>query len=497
MTVPRSFTTLRLPNGEILPRSFKFAELNVTPGFYSQRALVLSVDGDGTLQQVEGPLDLRFAVGYTCDETLYYKERADGVRADSPFDQGNREFSLQNFLDALNLNFSTLIPAGFSRSPAFVDWVDLNWYENESDHDEHQDSHNSAERTGLLAVDPVQLVPFNCSEYYDAEETQLGTFEDSLPLSVRNLSGVNNYRFPVEAVTATEDGRSMLRSLRLRIHVAPNATVSFSSKENLRNLGFTAEMQKGRGQKNRFHLENLGSGSNYRVFTAASPPATVFGAAVGRIYCKPTTDTHIFAEASVTFEPGTFSENANVLDIVTAAMDGPLKMAGVSFPQLKFNFFGSKFFFEYPTNDRLSLFVECDDRLAERLGYGPVTKITRHMVSSVIRDGKSTVEAETLCKALAFDAGMCIVTLNEASSNDTYGVDDFNMTTLWPTSSGTFRMSEKFSRSAFLPTVGGGGRQPSMIEMVFTVSTLKKKSERVPLCWPVSFCVEGTLEGNV
>ena len=178
-------------------------------------------------------------------------------------------------------------------------------------------------------------------------------------------------------------------------------------------------------------------------------------------------------------------------------MDVPLKRAGLSFPQLKFNYFGSKFQFDQPPIDRLSLFLQCDDRLAERLGFGPVTKITRFMIPSVMRDGTSTVEAETLCKALAFDAGMCIVTMDEASSNDTYGVDDFNMTTLWPTSSGTFQMSDKFNRSAILPYVGGGGRQPNMIEITFTISTLKKNSERVPLCWPVSFSVEGTLEGNV
>ncbi len=118
------------------------------------------------------------------------------------------------------------------------------------------------------------------------------------------------------------------------------------------------------------------------------------------------------------------------------------------------------------------------------------------MALSVMREGTSKVEAKTLAKALVFDAGMCLITLDETYSNDTYGPGDFSMTTLWPTDSGTFHMNDKCSRSAFLPSVVSSNAQ-NLIDLTFTVSTLAPKSVCMPLSWPVSFCVKGTLEGNV
>ena len=494
VTVPRSYATLRLPNGETLHRRFKFTELNVTPGFYSQRALVLGVDGDGNMDQLEFPLYLPFAFGYTCLESLYFTERAGGAQLiESPFEQGNRALSLQDFARAANDHFQTLVPSGFARAPAFFDWVDLDWYSN--DDDEQQQAHDSADQTVPLAVDPRTMVLFNSQEYYNIEEEEaLGPFENGLPESVTKMTGVNNFLLPTTLETAAE----LLGRLRMRVHVAPNAAVSFSSKIQLENLGFTSAQVKGRGAKNRFHIENVGRGSDYLVFTAENPPKTDFAPSQGRLFCKAKNTAHIFDEDSVTFPVGSFSDNASVFAAVTDAMDRALLRSGLNFPKLRFDYFASKFRFEHPTVDRLSLFVRCDERLAERLGFGPVSKITQHMLASVMRDVNSTVEAETLCKALAFDTGMCIVTMDEASSNDTYGVDDFSMTTLWPTSSGTFKMSDNFSRSAFLPTVGGNGsKQHNLLEVAFTVSTLKKNSERIPLSWPVTFCVEGTLEGTV
>jgi hypothetical protein len=108
------------------------------------------------------------------------------------------------------------------------------------------------------------------------------------------------------------------------------------------------------------------------------------------------------------------------------------------------------------------------------------------------------VEAESLSQALVFDAGMCIVTLDQSGTNDTYGVDELAMTTLWPVASGScLRMSDKFSRSTHLSTLSGGSAQQHLVDVAFSISTLKKNSARVPLCLPISCSVEGTLEGNL
>ena len=498
VAVPRSYATIKLPNGETLHRRFRFTELNVTPGFFSQRALILGADGDGTVEPAEAELSLRLTLGFTCLDSLYFSERPDGNLVESNYDQGNRAVSLQNYVDAVNDHHENLIPEGFARSPAFLDWVDLNWYRTQGQPDaEQQETHDSEDQTMPLRIDPAQMVRFNCLTYYDVEEEDLDVRHfNSLPRSVRSLKGVNNYALPT---TYNVENPEDLESIRVRIHLAPNVRLAFSSKLQLEALGFTEDQLGGRNPKKRFVFENVGVGTEYLIFTADNPPS--FGglaASSGRIYCKPTRLRHTFEDVSVRFPAGSFSENGRTLGAVQGALDAALKKAGLIFPRLKYDAVSTKFWFEHPPNDRLSLFVECDDRLAERLGYGPVARITRNLLSAAVRDGNSTVEAESLSKALVFDAGMCIVTLDEASSNDTYGVDDYSMTTLWPTSSGTsFQMSDKFSRPAYLPNLGGGGTHQHLIQMAFSLSTLKKNSTRVPLCLPISFTVEGTLEGTV
>ena len=493
VSVPRSWSTIQLPNGETLRRRFKFTELNITPGFYSQRASVLGVDADSIVRSVEGSddLSLRFAVGYTCLDSLYHAEKADGSFAESPYEQGNLPLTLQEFVNALNAKFQTLVPTGFASSPVFFDWVDLKWYEvADGEPERHQQvAHDSEDQTVPLSVDPSSMVSFLREEYYgiNEEDGDLAPFENGLPASVRKMTGVNDYVLPT----------SVVRELRIRIHVAPNTKVSFSASSQLEGLGFTQAQAGGRGTKQRFHLANPWIGGNaYAIFTAEKSPQPNIPKAPARVFCTNTRDTHTFKDETVTFTTGSFAENWQVLGLFQSALNQSLVKTGLTFPQLRYNPELIKFRFEHPDNDRLSLFVQCDPRLSERLGFGPVAKVTRNMVPSVMRDGTSKIEAETLAKALVFDAGMCLVTLDQTYSNDTYGLDDFSMTTLWPTDSGTFHMSDKFSRSAFLPSVVSSNAQ-NLTELAFTVSTLKQKSVRAPLSWPVNFCAEGTLEGNV
>ncbi len=97
-----------------------------------------------------------------------------------------------------------------------------------------------------------------------------------------------------------------------------------------------------------------------------------------------------------------------------------------------------------------------------------------------------------------FDAGMCLVTLDRANSNDTFGTDDYAMTTLWLTASGTsFRISERFSRTTCLSTLEGVPGQQHLVQLKFNISTLKKDSVKIPISLPILFSVEGTLEGTL
>jgi hypothetical protein len=130
VSVPRSWSTIQLPNGDTLRREFKFTKLNITPGFYSQTASVLVIDSDLIVRAEDGREDfsLRFAVGYGCMESLYFSKKPEGGLAESPLEAGNFEFTLQEFFNALNAKFQSLVPVGYATSPVFFDWVDLKWY---------------------------------------------------------------------------------------------------------------------------------------------------------------------------------------------------------------------------------------------------------------------------------------------------------------------------------------------------------------------------------
>ena len=500
VAVPRSFATERLQNGETRERKFRFTELYVTPGYFSQKALILGVDGDGTVEPNEEDLNLEFSLGYGCTNELFFEEDAREVVTERPFDQDKREMTLQDFVTEVNNHFQSLVPVGFTRSPVFLDWVDLSWYKSDGDEPDEpqQDTHTSADQTVPFPVDPESSVKALSQLYYEVDAEHVERYGNALPLSLRKMTGVNNYLLPTTLVS--EDGEveeEVLSNLRLRIHVAPNVTAAFSSEAQLEGLGFTAVQLGGRGKKKRYCFDNIGFGSDYLVFTAANEPSTSMPASTGKIYVSPTNTSFRFEQRRINFPAGSFSQNDLVLGIVRDAFARAQATSGTAFPQLRYEAAKSQFRFEFPANDRLSVKVECDDRLADRLGFGPVNRITRSVRSSAVRDGNSTADATELSKIIVMDAGKSIVTLNEGSSMDTYGVDDLAMTTLFPTSSGTLKMGGGFSRPTFLPFSGSGGPNPHLAEIAFKIWTLKANSERIPLSWPCTFTVEGTLEGIV
>jgi len=508
VTLPKSYANIKLPSGDTLHRRFRFTELTATPGFFSQRALLLGADGDGTVEPAEADLSLNFSLGYTCHDTLYFVEGEDGQLEESVFDQGNRASTLQVFVEDFNAHHERLIPPGFRRTPVFWDWVDLDWYRTRGEPDRlQQESHDSADQTVVFRPDPAAMVRASDVVYYgvdslDVPEALEPFAARGLPLSARTLTGVNPYSLPTLFETQVEGlplaANHTVRNVRMRLHVAPNTTVSFTSLAQLEALGFTAE-QLGSRTRRRYDFSNIGHGNEYLIFTGEAKPSFRLPALKAKVYCGPARKVaHQYGNERVVFPAGVFAENARAYGAIQRAVEEAKSRAGLLFPRISYDPVSTKFLFLFPDNDSLNLFFVCDDRLAERMGYGPTNRITNYSIPAAVRDTSSTVLAETLSKALVFDAGMCLVTLDGANSNDTFGTDDYAMTTLWPTASGTsFRMSEKFSRTTCLSTLEGVPGQQHLVQLKFNISTLKKDSVKIPISLPISFSVEGTLEGTL
>ena len=151
----------------------------------------------------------------------------------------------------------------------------------------------------------------------------------------------------------------------------------------------------------------------------------------------------------------------------------------------------------FPQNPRINAEIRCDTDFGERLGYGPVTKITQAHSSVPVSEKATIIDAETRSRALAFDTDMIIATMDSSSSARTHGLEEPLLGTLLPTDSGTYSMKfQKAQRSVQLPTTGIGGGQ-YLIPVKINLWAMKKGSEKIPLEWKVSYTVGGVLEGKV
>jgi len=494
ITIPRNYLSVCIPGGQTHRRRFCFSELYITPGFYSQRALQLGVDGDSEKSMEAGEYSL--AIGYIASPNLYFTVRGGGEFKEDPFDQGNAEAALGNILTRINAHFEAVKPVGFKSAPFFLDWVDTEWRsvaagqsEGVSTDVEEEDDvfYDPGEEVTAPTFDPDKFVPDLTQTYYETDNYDAAIHFNALEPSVRLLTGANNYLFPTTVATDPD----LLARIRIRMHVAPNINMQFSSNRLLDALGFTADQYGRKGLRNRYHINNRMR--QYRVITAQGTPQAVIPASTSRIICKSAAERFAFDPHKVTFTVENLNLNAEVFTIVRRALAAACTKSNME-ADIRYSTAGSKFEFVFPQNTRMSVFFVCDPRLAERLGYGSVNRITQNLVPSAVQDKTSTVDAEALSKAIVLDAGMAIVTLDSSGSIDTYGVDDYAMCSMWPNPLGIFEISDRFNRSVYLPNVGAG---QSIVTLKFNISTVKKGSVTVPLCWPIPFLVAGTLEGRV
>jgi hypothetical protein len=386
VTLPKSYANIKLPSRDTLHRRFRFTELTATPGFFSQRALLLGADGDGTVEPAEAAPSLNFSLGYTCHDTLYFVQGEEGELEEAVFDQGNRASTLQVFVEDFNAHHERLIPPGFRRTPVFWDWVDLEWYRTRGQPDRlQQETHDSADQTVVFRPDPVAMVIGSDVVYYrvyslDDPEALEPFAAKGLPLSARTLAGVNPYSLSTLFETQVEGlplaANYTVRNVRLRLHVAPNTTVSFSSQAQLEALGFTAEQLGNR--KKRYDFSNVGYGNEYLIFTGEAKPSFRLPALKAKVYCQPARSriAHQFGNERVVFPAGVFAENARAYGAIQRAVEEAKLRAGLLFPRITYDPLSTKFQFLFPDNDSLNLFFVCDDRLAERMGFGPTNQIT-------------------------------------------------------------------------------------------------------------------------
>ena len=489
IAVPRTYASYTGPNTkEPKKREFYFSEFHLTPGFYSLRAAQLGLDAE---EQNAMPIELLFRIAYTIDKDLYKLEGDKEVK----FDQGDRAYRLDNLMKEINIYFENKKPESITHSPVFIDWVDKDWYREvrgeEEEEEEEEDVYNFD-----LQVDPAVLVPKALHKYYEDVPEGISVakllFLGALEPSAQKIQGVNNYKFPINAINHPE----AMSDIRVRIHIAPLTKILISSPSLLTQLGFTPEQYGTRGELNKLVIANSHP-DEYISLIAEGPPlsSTVRG--------TPTTIIPRFIRNTsqsdwkrVVTDMVTYSKNDQLFPLLKKAFAEISSETNIQV-NLQYIQTQERFKIIFPQNPRINAEIRCDTDFGERLGYGPVTKITQAHSSVPVSEKATIIDAETRSRALAFDTDMIIATMDSSSSARTHGLEEPLLGTLLPTDSGTYSMKfQKAQRSVQLPTTGIGGGQ-YLIPVKINLWAMKKGSEKIPLEWKVSYTVGGVLEGKV
>ena len=495
ISVPRNYSSFTLPNvhgsgsGETQKREFYFSDFHLTPSFYSARAAQLGLDSDPANAQT---FSVYFRFLFVVNLEMYSPTQPLELLKEIKFKHALQAYTLDNLLRVVNAYFELKKPEGVIRSPLFFDWAFRPWYKVHGGSTRERSVYDFA-KSGVI---PDVLAPESLPSFYFDDPPQNEEGEDildqylgALEHSLADLKMANHFRFPEKMLS----NPTRLELVRIRLNLAPNTTALFSSTGLLEQLGF-AEDRRTSGNKIPF-INNYTD--EYQSFVALNPPRAV--------NVTPTDNTIILKNSQpsfgtdtrrCTFDAQTFRDNETVFQTLRKEFDVLSDKANLQV-SLNYKTEESRFDIVYPQNKYIQTRVICNKECGERLGYGPVTKITQNMFGRPVEAADNVVNAEIKARALAFDTDMIIATLDSSSSSRTHGLEEPLLGTLLPTESGTYNMKfQKAQRSVELPTTGLGGGQ-FLIPLKVNLWSMKRGSEKMPLDWNVSFTVGGVLEGRV
>ena len=465
LSLPRHYASYSSQtNGEAKKRDFYFSEFNIVPSFYNQRAAQLGLDFE-TQKADLVRLDLRFSFVY--NKEMLYKIAESG--AEIKWDQNSKALRLDRLTDSINNYFDMHKPESIPQSPVFLDWYDIEW----------------------AAPNPAKYALQYLNFYYEEEDVEAPfDYMDALPKSVRTIPGANNFKFPTEAFEFSSDS---LARIRMRINLASNTKILLSTDKLLLQLGFIPAQYGKRGELNKIVLENTSS-SNYLDLVAANPPQVNITATTTTILLKGNIDRSESTSRYIETTMAVFLHNEELAARLKKEFEILSQETNV-FMTIQYVTNESKFKITFPSNPNIVANVHCDIELAERIGFGPITRITQNMTSIPMEETSLSIDAENKSRALAFNTGMLLATLDGATNMQSDGLEEPLLATLLPTESGTFAIKLNSMLKTFqlsTPSLMGNGHFPIKINLW----TLTKGSKKVPLDWKIDVVVHGVLEGT-
>ena len=403
----------------------KFSNLLVIPDYYSRKAAALDLDSP----EAEGETS-------TTDFHLTYQFLDEFYSAESKYVLTDTVQSVGKWLKDFNTHFDTVKPSDTLYPPVFFDWI----------HTDHGIEVESlfGEREKLTAA---TLLPSS--------------------VSLTTQSGLNPYLLP---------NNVEMEKIRLRVHIAPNVKLSFSTDGHLRGLGFGSLQIGKRRSHNQFVWEN----PTLEFITLegeSSPQSSPILANIGKVMVGTSKDLITSADQTFSMTRKDFGDNKVLYENLQKTLR---EIATFTNIEVKLKYADGSFQFEFPTNPHLRVAIHCQPQLAIRLGYGMVYQIHRNSIHKLPNQEALKADACTMAETLVQDTAILAV----RQSNNVLS----EVAHLFPTQSGTMAMMDDRSSAEFyLPRF-----RPYAHSASFELQTYDQHNP-VPLQWVTGAYVSGVL----
>jgi hypothetical protein len=440
-------------------RVFYLLDVSITPEFYAKEAAHLGFDVDAELD-VESKHEISYFVEYIKDAMFPVV-----------FDQDNSMNTVSILIANINQFADIKRPNGLTRLPVFVDWIDI--------------------RQAASGKSLDEFVRMNAALYYNVAFDESQHYK-KLPATASTVPGANSYLYP------TTRDEETLKHISVRLNIAPNVRVHFSTSAQLTALGFDEEQIGQRSGNNQFVFANKRpdrfltiAGNDAPTLAAPTKPLLKYALKMENLrYASPISIFKItkrddlkdinYLKSLKTF----LNEMGNSTNVdLTFTYDEPTRV----------------FSFVFPENDSMRVVVNLPMDLAERLGFGLVRQIKVGNKSGMPMPAETDVtKSHEKAVALVMDTSLVVVTDDNTTSNTTAGSNELYMAALKPTWAGTMEMSAMAFCTkppvCSLPTTSEGHR---LIPLNFKLSRFLDTSDTlIPLVWNVGAYVSGVLRGT-
>ncbi len=462
VSIPRPFLTGNLPgNLQPVKRKFYFSHLRIVPDFYNRDAYLFNFD---TLEDLSVRLDYNFGIWYYMSYDLF----------PGPLEYPRETLpNLANFFATLNRWSVSIKPTSMIKPPFFIDWVD-------SESRTEALMERNVPDWAQLAKDFTEM---HAEDYY-GEDFDADRHSNKLPSHFRSIPFSNNFLFPTQA----SRDPNLLDRLRIRIALAPNTKVSFSSKKMLQSLGFDAQRRAGTalGFVNR-------DPDKYQYFVAEEAPFVDTPLVAARITVTPAAES-FFVTRAISFTPKEKRSNEELGATFKTMLEKIAKETNVDL-NVSYGKTTGIFTFQWPTNSKINVELSGDPELYQRLGFGLVNEVNKNSVSTVFKIGDK--ESASKSKVLCFDTGQVVVTCQNTSSNLTSVSNNEYLLSLLPMGIGVMEMPPlTHDYLSIVPPAFEGGQQDT-VPFHCRLWKFDDMGKMVPFSWNIGAVISGVLKGKV